>query len=276
MSGPGPVGTLAPDFLLRLFRDPLDSGYAAAARRRGGAPPPKRDRLWSVVALLVVGALLAVAYRQVVAHEPVRAQTRAQLVEQIHDREAVAERLERRAAELRDEVTRLRDEQLASEEVRRLRELEAVTGLAPVRGPGVVVRVADGSQVDPVTGQLVPEARVLDYDLQQITNALWAAGAEAVAINGRRLTATSTIRGVSGAILVNRVPVTGPYEVVAVGPEEMQRRFESAGVATTLRALSERYGISYEVRAARDLTLPAGVPPEFLNAGRAGTSGGGG
>mgnify|MGYP006206322601 CR=1 FL=1 len=59
--------------------------------------------------------------------------------------------------------------------------------------------------------------------LQDIANALWSAGAEAVAINGQRLTATSTIRAAGGAILVGFRPVTGPYEVSAIGPAEMDQ-----------------------------------------------------
>jgi uncharacterized protein YlxW (UPF0749 family) len=270
---------LSPDFLSDLFRDPLDPGYGDAAQRRAqrseaGETPPRRwrygTRAVALVTLAAVGLLLAVAYRQVVAEEPTRAQVRADLETQIHERQDDAEVLEQRADELRDEVAELRDQQLGNPaEVQRLRELEATTGLGRVRGDGVLVRVDDGPPgVDPKTGEPVvdPLARILDRDLQQIANALWAAGAEAVAINDRRLTATSTIRSASGAILVDRQPLAGPYEVTAVGPDELRDRFAGSPTGQLLRQLVDDYGITYEVRDADDLTLPAAAAPPLYHA----------
>lgn len=251
--------------LTDLFRNPLDPGYADAARRRarrgpGRGPGRFASRGGFLVSLVVVGLVLAVAYQQVVAAEPTRAQVRADLEAQIHDREDVTDRLQADAEALREEVARLRDALLGEAEVRRLRELEAVTGLAEVTGDGAVVRVDDGPPtVDPATGAEVmdPEARILDLDLQQIANGLWAAGAEAVAINGRRLTATSTIRSASGAILVDRRPVAGPYVIVAVGHEDLADRYRDSGTDELMRQLVDDYGIAYEVRAEDGLTVPA-------------------
>jgi uncharacterized protein YlxW (UPF0749 family) len=277
-----PFRPLSPDFLTDLFRDPLDPGYAEAARRRAarraaGAPPSRwrhGARGATLLALLAVGLLFAVAYQQVVAAEPTRAQVRADLVEQIDQRQAETETLQARADALRDQVARLRDQQLADPaEVRRLRELEAATGLGRVHGDGVVVRVDDGPPgVDPRTGAPVmdPSARILDRDLQRITNALWAAGAEAVTINDRRLTATSTIRNASGAVLVDRQPLSGPYEVVAIGPEELRDRFTASPAGQLMQLLVDEFGITYEVRTESDLTLPAATEPQLHHATPAG------
>lgn len=272
--GPGAAAPLSPEFLTELFRDPLDPGYAdaAASRAAGRTRPPWRRRglrALTLVTLLVVGLLLAVAYRHVLAEEPDRARARAELVERIHQREAEVERLREISDGLRDEVSRLRDLALDDSEVRRLRELEALTGLARVTGDGVVVRVADGPPVlDPGSGEMVtdPESRILDQDLQRIANSLWAAGAEAVAVNNHRLTATSTIRNASGAILVDYVPVAGPYEVVAIGPDDLEERFAGSETAALMRLLADRYGISYDLRFQRDLVLPASGTPKLHHA----------
>lgn len=263
--------------LTDLFRNPLDPGYADAAERRkqrGPSRGPSRfaHRSGLLVSLLVIGLVLAMAYQQVVAEEPTRTQVRADLETQIHEREDVTDQLQAEAEALREEVARLRDALLGEAEVRQLRELEAVTGLAEVTGDGAVVRVDDGPPtVDPATGAelMDPEARILDLDLQQIANGLWAAGAEAIAINDRRLTSTSTIRGASGAILVDRRPVVGPYVIVAIGPDDLADRYRGSGTNQLMRQLVEDYGISYEVRSEDGLTLPAaaGSQPRYATPG---------
>jgi uncharacterized protein YlxW (UPF0749 family) len=272
---PSPYRPLSPEFLTDLFRDPLDPGYAEAAAR---GPAASRGR-WAgrglaVATLVVVGLLLAVAYRQVVADEPARAQVRGDLEDQIHQREQETQTLEREADRLREEVAELRDQLLDDPRaVRELRELEAVTGLARVTGDGVMIRVDDGpASVDPQTGEQVTDAdaQIKDTDLQLIANTLWAGGAEAVAINGRRLTATSTIRSASGAILIDRQPLSGPYEVTAIGPEDLRDWFDASTAAQLMRALGEQYGVAYELRTVDNLTLPAAPEPQLRYATTAG------
>lgn len=258
-----------PDLLTELFRHPLDPGYLAAARRRAAGRPSAwqrvRRRSLSAVALLVVGFLLAVAYLQTVAEEPERTKVRAALAEQIMRREAETDELARQADRLREEVARQRDAALSGSHAARLRELEAATGLARVRGDGVVVRVSDApSETDVVTGAGGTNlGRVLDRDLQHIANALWSAGAEAIAINGQRLTSTSTIRLAGSAILVDFRPVTGPYEVSAVGPDRMRERFQDSPTARLLRRLASEHGMGFGVRSVDDLTLPAAGEPQL-------------
>ena len=73
-------------------------------------------------------------------------------------------------------------------------QLRLATGEAPVAGPGVVLTVNDAPQAQPTDdsqdrgGGTAGDGRVLDRDLQTMVNGLWSAGAEAVAVNGRRLT----------------------------------------------------------------------------------------
>lgn len=272
---PGPAGAgrggFAPDFLTELFRNPLDPGYAdAAARRRAaGAPPPgwrvRSSRAVTLTVVVALGFLFAVAYRQTVAEEPGRSQARAGLVAQIKERQAQTDELAARADQLREEVGRQRDAALSGSQASRLRRLEAGTGLGRVRGDGVVVRLADAAaqDKDAVTGAAGGPPRVLYTDLQKVANDLWAAGAEAVAINGQRLTATSTIRSAGAAILVDFRPVTGPYEVSAIGPGSLRERFEDSRAAYLMRELVESVGLSFQVRKAEGLTLPAAPEPRL-------------
>ncbi|WBC16025.1 DUF881 domain-containing protein [Micromonospora sp. WMMA1998] len=264
----------APDFLTELFRNPLDPGYGDAAARRAVGPVSRvravLGRPVSLVVLLVIGFLFAVAYRETMAEEPSRATARAGLIAEIKKREAETDRLTERAERLREEVGRQRDAALSGSQASRLRNLEAGTGLGRVRGDGVVVRLTDAPQAkDAVTGEETETGpqRVLYSDLQKVANALWSAGAEAVAINGQRLTATTTIRQAGEAILVDYRPVTSPYEVQAIGPGSMRDRFDDSRAAELMRYLARTAGLSFAVKEVDDLTLSAAPEPQLRYAG---------
>ncbi|GIJ76466.1 Uncharacterized conserved protein YlxW, UPF0749 family [Micromonospora phaseoli] len=257
-----------PDFLTELFRNPLDPGYADAAAQRAKTGRPARPG-WSVgpvglAVIVLLGFLCAVAYRQTMAEEPGRAQARSGLVAQIKQRQDETDVLSARADELRAEVNRQREAALGGSQAARLRDLEASTGLGRVRGDGVVVRLADAPKgQDVISGANVGPPQVLYLDLQAVANDLWSVGAEAIAINGQRLTATSTIRNAGEAILVDFRPVTGPYEVSAIGPGSMRERFDTSNSALTMRKVAQNTGISFDVRDADDLTLPAAPEPRL-------------
>ncbi|PZG18910.1 hypothetical protein C1I95_12695 [Micromonospora craterilacus] len=280
-----------PDFLTELFRNPLDPGYADAAAQRAKTGRPARPG-WSVgpvslVVVVLLGFLGAVAYRQTTAEEPGRAQARSGLVAQIQQRQSDTDAMSARADELREEVNRQREAALGGSQAAQLRNLEAGTGLGKVRGDGVVVRLVDGpSGQDSLNAGNVGPSQVIYSDLQGVANDLWGAGAEAIAINGERLTATSTIRFAGQAILVGIRPVTGPYEVSAIGPGSMRKRYEASRSALTMRKVAQDTGLSFAVRDADNLTLPAApeprlryaepaVSPSVSPSGRDGSSGSG-
>ena len=50
-----------------------------------------------------------------------------------------------------------------------------------------------------------------------VVNAMWAAGADAVSINGQRVGPETFVRTAGSVILVNVTPVSSPYEVAAIG-----------------------------------------------------------
>jgi uncharacterized protein YlxW (UPF0749 family) len=262
----------APDFLADLFRHPLDPGYAAAARRRAGRPRPAGWRRATtsgvrVVVLVGIGFLLAVAYQSAVAARPQTNEARSGLVADVRERRTETDQLQRRADDLRRDVARQRDAALGEgADANRLRNLDAATGLSEVRGNGVVVRLADAPPpLDPVTGK--PSASnpgiVLDRDLQDIANELWHGGAEAVAVNGQRLAATTTIRAAGSAILVDFRPITGPYEISAIGPDNLERQFNASATAKRFHLFVGAYGMQFSVRAQRGLTLPGAGEPQL-------------
>jgi uncharacterized protein YlxW (UPF0749 family) len=90
-----------------------------------------------------------------------------------------------------------------------------------------------------------------------VVNEIWAAGAEAVAVNGQRLTALSAIRSAGDAVLVDFRPLTPPYEIEAVGdPKKLRETFVGGFGGSYLQVL-QGYGITYAVEDRDRLQLAA-------------------
>ena len=254
--------------LTALVEDSLDEGYArAAARRAAGEPEHRGGAAVLLAGLAAVGLLLATAAVQTQERSSATAEARDALTAEVEDRTATNDRLERQLDRQRAQVARARTERLritaeGARLSRTLTALEAATGAGPVAGPGMTIRLTDapedpdGADVDPRTDTTADEGRVSDRDLQTVVNEVWVAGAEAITVNGQRLTALSAIRAAGEAVLVDFRPISPPYEVAAIGPPEMRSRFVDGFGGSYLQVLRD-YGIDYAVQDDGDLALGA-------------------
>lgn len=263
--------TYAPDFLLEMFQHPLDAGYAdaAAARAASGPPRPAARRAGfalRTLTLIAAGVLLAIAYQQTVAAQPESSKVRQGLVNDVRARQADTDNLQKQAASLQKQASELRDQVLLNAQAQALRNLESITGLGAVSGDGVAVSLSDGpAPTDPVTGQPLAQdpAKIVDFDLQSIANELWRDGAEAIAINDQRLTATSTIRLAGNAILVNLEPLAEPYVIQAIGPSSLTDSLKDSVIGGDYRSLAETVGLHFSVDSRKNLNLPAASDPQL-------------
>ena len=264
--------------LRRLVDDSLDEGYARAAARRGPDTPRSRATVWVLTAgLLAVGLLLTTAFVQTRERAGSAEEARDALIAEVDARETANERAQRQLDRLRAAVQRDQQEALAltgagAELAGQLGDLEAITGAGALTGPGMTVRLDEatddtGADVDPRTDQ-TDDGRVTDRDLQTVVNEIWAAGAEAVAVNGQRLTALSAIRSAGDAVLVDFRPLNPPYEVTAVGDPKTLRTTFVGGFGGSYLQVLQGYGITYTVEDADRLELPAsaGVSLRFAAA----------
>jgi uncharacterized protein YlxW (UPF0749 family) len=198
-------------------------------------------------------------------------------VAEVEQRSAANDKAQARLDQQRAAVQRAQRQVLAlsgagTELADRLSRLEASTGAGPVAGPGMVVRLDDASgdgdsaDVDPRT-DVDSSGRVTDRDLQTVVNEVWAAGAEAVAVNGQRLTALSAIRAAGDAVLVDFRPLTPPYRIEAVGdPHKLRETFVGGFGGSYLQVL-QGYGITYAVEDSDRLQLPASAGVRLRYAG---------
>jgi uncharacterized protein YlxW (UPF0749 family) len=170
---------------------------------------------------------------------------------------------ERRNAALRQELLTLRRDsprQVAESTFARLRaELRAAraaAGETPVEGEGLRIWLSD-APVLLAQGTDQEAYLVHDIDLLLLVDALNAAGAKAVSVNGIRIGATTQIRCAGPVISIGRVRTAPPITVLAVGPPE---RLKAAAEARDgiLRRM-EVYGIPVRVEVAR-VTVPPLAP----------------
>lgn len=254
----------------------LEPDYAEAAARRAAtgehaapAVPAKVVRgAGTAVLAVLLGAATFVAVLQLRTPSADAVSPRELLAREIEQRSAEADDLARLRDEVAAEVAAIQEEALAADPglLARVAELELLAGAVPVSGPGLVMVLQDGPDAAGENGD--PEARVQDVDLQVVTNALWAAGAEAIAVNGQRLTALSAIRSAGDAILVDLAPVLPPYRIEAVGDVRgMQTAFARSTAASHLTYLTSSFGIALETTSGTDLRLP-GAPVGTLRHAR--------
>ncbi|MEW5761647.1 MAG: DUF881 domain-containing protein [Bacillota bacterium] len=202
---------------------------------------------WGFIAIgLVLGLMVATQFR--VARQQAQAvpiQRFNELMTDVQRARQEQESLQARVDRLRGELNRLTE----SPDLAALRsELDAVrtqVGVADVAGPGIEVVLNDSSAtLQP--GQN-PNFYVLhDEDILKVLNELRAAGAEALAINGERITAGTEIRCIGPAVLVNKTQrLTPPYVITAIGnPETMEASLKMrGGVVDTLRYWGIEVGI---------------------------------
>jgi hypothetical protein len=89
-----------------------------------------------------------------------------------------------------------------------------------------------------------------------VVNALWAAGAQGIAVNGQRITSLSAIRSAGDAILVNYRPLNPPYVVEAVGnSRQMLPRFDDSAAVQDLRTAAQNYGLGLTTSTIDSLRL---------------------
>ncbi|GGD25162.1 DUF881 domain-containing protein [Nocardioides daphniae] len=251
--------------LTLLTRESMDEGYQAVAERKRRhsresgvkVPPPSRQsKVVTAVAVAVFGVLVAVAAMQTSRNADVEALGRASLAERIQQEQASVRALKDQAGQLLDanarseadlRELRAREEQLTA----RVSRLGARTGYLAVRGPGLRVTVDDAPNPSP--SQIVQ-----DDDLLVLVDGLWAAGAEAIAINGQRLTALSSIQNSGSAIHVNVRPLNPPYVVEAIGdPDRMPAQLLASANGSLFYSVARSLGFALDVQDDDNLELPA-------------------
>ncbi|MBI3998294.1 MAG: DUF881 domain-containing protein [Armatimonadetes bacterium] len=163
--------------------------------------------------------------------------------------EAEVDQLRQKAREY--QAAMVEDRGLSQAMAEELARYRLILGLVPVEGPGVSVAVAEGTPGQ--AGVLPPTLEA--QDLSGLANELWSAGAEAMAINGLRVLASTGLRQTPSGIWLGTTRLAPPYRIDAIGdPDALQAALAiRGGFVEGLRAV----GLRVTVQRHAVLRLPA-------------------
>ncbi|MET9096605.1 MULTISPECIES: DUF881 domain-containing protein [Streptomyces] len=247
----------------------LDDGYAEASARRqadgsAGLPRTLKSKLGLAAGLVVAALVVTLGAAEARVSAPVVAKEREELIDRINAETRAADTLESDVDKLRSDVSERQRKALEQHGGDQGELVALLSGATPVQGPGVKLVVDDAKNTDQGGGgpressSFSDTGRVRDRDMQRVVNGLWESGAEAIAINGQRLTALSAIRAAGDAILVDNRPLVPPYTVLAVGDgKNLAAAFRDSADGQYLNALKESFDIRTSLSDQAEVRLPA-------------------
>lgn len=216
------------------------------------------------VALLALGFLIAAQLASEAPRVRYTTQERTPLVETANELQAQQDDLTARILDLRAKVQGVESQGEGSANLvpqlnAQLQEARIAAGLIALTGTGIVIQLEDSKTPVP------PDGSESDYlvgsrDIRLVVEELWGAGAEAVAVNGERITPTSAIIDVGTSLLVNSAYLAPPYQITALGPPDLYDRLsKSPGFVDFVRAREGGYGIRVSLADPDSVDMPAFV-----------------
>jgi len=211
---------------------------------------------------LILGILIAVLFRSQQSLGPPPTKRIEEMAFMVRDLEKENNKLMAELSQMRSRVGDL--EKSLSEGSSKTQAMMSLlnsaklqAGLVPLVGPGITVTLKD-SLKRPKVGEDSWLYLIHDVDLEALVNELWAAGAEAIAINSQRIAANTAIRCAGPIILVNSERLSPPYILGAIGPsQELDAALRMQGGFLDSMAPSIRNGVEVKIKQEESVKLPA-------------------
>lgn len=247
MAFPWPLHRLSPD-------------VPAARRRRW---PGAHIAIWTAV-LAGLAFFLTAQLQSKPASPPVTAEyprhVAAATIQRLEEEQAY---LKGRISELRSQIARQQQQAAAARSSLReisqaLESQRLAAGMVPLKGPGLRI-VTDDTTLKSLPPNEDPNKYIVhEYELRDILNLLWRAGAEAVAINGERIVANTSIYCVGTTIMINNTRMSPPYELLVLGdPTALEAALSDPGALRSFKEAVKRYGLVFQISKQKEVTVPA-------------------
>ncbi|WP_278235913.1 DUF881 domain-containing protein [Isoptericola sp. AK164] len=218
-----------------------------------------RSGITVAVVLALSGVLFTVSAQLSSGDESRHAEDLSALVAEEADR---VDALTEQVAALDAEIQAL-SEAVPGDVPRRSAELRSeegvVSGAWPVEGPGMRVALEDApSSSLSIENVTADDLVVHQQDVQHVINALWAGGAEAMTLQGERVTPTSAFRCSGNIMLLHGKVFSPPYVVEAVGdPDRLQAALDSSPGVAIYQDYVDWIDLGYAAEPLDRIEIPA-------------------
>jgi len=174
------------------------------------------------VVCLVLGIMLAIQFKTTSTYNDQYPQERVEvLAEKLKTASSERDVMAEEVLSLRSQLKNVRENNRAMADLQdELQKNSQFAGLLPVKGTGITLTINDIPR-NMQNGDNPNNFIVHDQDLLFLVNELKASGAEAISINGERITAMSEIRCAGTMILVNTNRIAPPFVIKAIGNPDM-------------------------------------------------------
>ena len=228
---------------------------------------PRRLTGWAaIVPLVAAGAgVMFATSAQTSQGTDLRSSGRTDLVDVVRAQNLSVRQRAQAVKELQDQVDAL-TAQVApgNAEVARLRAdaaaLAPSVGTQAVTGPALSVSLDDAKRTAASLppGYTADDIVVHQQDVQNVVNALWAGGAEAMMLQDQRVISTSAVRCVGNTLILQGRVYSPPYVIQAIGDQAgMRAALDGSKPIKDYRDYANLFGLAYDVTSKGEASFPA-------------------
>ncbi|WP_026198762.1 DUF881 domain-containing protein [Desulfitobacterium hafniense] len=223
---------------------------------------PKNGKMMLTVASLILGILFISLLKTTgAAGSTARTDTTLASLIQIGQEN---EQLKNDITKLKEDLSKFQEGQNASKVI--LEQLDAAkrnAGLTKVTGPGIRITLDDAQDRD-INNEDIQYYVIHEEYIRTIVNLLWHGGAEAVAVNGQRITGNTEIFCSGAFIQIGQTRQMPPYVIEAVGDVNYLQSSLNFYFWDRLGEYQEQYGITRKLEVPTEpLVIPAGKAQQF-------------
>lgn len=126
----------------------------------------------------------------------------------------------------------------------------------PVSGPGIQITLSDAPTGQIPVGATANDLVIHQQDIEDTMNALWAGGAEAMTVQGVRITNRTVIRCIGNVILVDGTSYSPPYVIQAIGdPDTLRATVTANPRMVNYQAYVTKYGLGWDMQTKDSLSF---------------------
>lgn len=214
------------------------------------------------MAAMLLGVVGMLQFRMQKSQRPVASNKQSEIIAMLKNVEAERDKLTQDLLSVRSRLSEFeqkagQDTSLTRELSEQVKQARLEAGLTPLKGPGLTITLTDSIR-RPGPDEDAYFFIIHDQDLQALVNELFAAGAEAVAVNDQRIITRSSIRCVGPSVLVNTVQLASPFTVSAIGPaKELEGGLRMPNGWLATMAMLIRSGGEVKIAQNDEMEVPA-------------------